>query len=364
MRKLWRLSATSYVFVVLWLALGSLAHADNLFFYRNDGVAAIGRLDPLTGTFSQTQTLTNLSTNWSQIVPVGAQNKSLAYIGYSGSIFFYRAGDGAGAIATIQNGNLVQTDTLSGLTPDWNFIVSPDSISNDLFFYRRDGTGAVGRVVQGKFRQTQSINAQLTPNWSMIVPCGARLFFYRTDGLGAVASINQAGNLEQTDSIDKLTPNWTKIVCVGNQLAGDRPRNLLFYRKDGQGAIAFIDNAGKLRQTQSLQGLSPDWSQIVEDRDQNFSNRGHVLFYSAARGAATVAYIDTKGELRQTHQVSGFARDWSHIVSHAGRLFFYRPDSTVAVARINDITHKYEGGAAQQNGLSQNFTVILNIAAN
>jgi hypothetical protein len=79
------------------------------------------------------------------------------------------------------------------------------------------------------------------------------LLFYRTDGIGAVAHI-QDGQFHQTQSIDTFAPNWSQIVAVGDQL--------LFYRTDGIGAVAHIQD-GHFHQTQSIDTFAPNWSRIV-----------------------------------------------------------------------------------------------------
>ena len=43
---------------------------NNLFFYRNDGLGAVGHIDG-AGKFQQTDTLTGMTTGWSQIEGVG-----------------------------------------------------------------------------------------------------------------------------------------------------------------------------------------------------------------------------------------------------------------------------------------------------
>ena len=88
-------------------------------------------------------------------------------------------------------------------------------LTGSLFFYRDgDGLGAVGHIAGGVFQQTESLPG-MTPGWSKIVAVGDQLFFYRDgDGLGAVGHI-AGGVFQQTESLSGMTPDWSKIVAVG-----------------------------------------------------------------------------------------------------------------------------------------------------
>jgi hypothetical protein len=81
------------------------------------------------------------------------------------------------------------------------------------------------------------------------------VLFVRNDGLFAVAHIDSAGELVETQVGDDATTDWTHVVAVGN--------DILFVRNDGLFAVAHIDSAGELVETQVGDDATTDWTHVV-----------------------------------------------------------------------------------------------------
>jgi hypothetical protein len=83
----------------------------------------------------------------------------------------------------------------------------------DVLFVRNDGVFAVAKIEVGQLLETQS-GTNAAPNWTHVVAVGSDVLFVRNDGLFAVAKI-EAGQLVQTQDGSGAAPNWTHVVAVG-----------------------------------------------------------------------------------------------------------------------------------------------------
>ncbi len=81
------------------------------------------------------------------------------------------------------------------------------------------------------------------------------ILFVRNDGLFAVAHIDTAGELVETDVGDDATLDWTHVVPVG--------KDILFVRNDGLFAVAHINSAGELVETHVGDDATLDWTHVV-----------------------------------------------------------------------------------------------------
>ncbi|MBA2472730.1 MAG: hypothetical protein H0V41_11010 [Pseudonocardiales bacterium] len=81
------------------------------------------------------------------------------------------------------------------------------------------------------------------------------ILFVRNDGLFAVAHIDSAGELVETDVGHDATLDWTHIVPVG--------KDILFVRNDGLFAVAHINTAGELVETHAGDDATPDWTHVM-----------------------------------------------------------------------------------------------------
>jgi hypothetical protein len=99
------------IFFVFVSLVPSPASAANILFYNNNGIGAVGHIDS-SGKFQQTESISDFSSSWSQIVPVGS------------NLLFYKD-DGTGAVGHIDNsGKFQQTESISDFSSGWSQIIS------------------------------------------------------------------------------------------------------------------------------------------------------------------------------------------------------------------------------------------------
>jgi hypothetical protein len=305
-------------------------NTDYLFFVRSDGMGVTGCLNP-NGELVQTQTITGLTAEWNHIVNV------------ENGIFFYR-NDGMGAVGQIdRDGVFRTTESITGLTANWTHIVSAGRY---LLFVRADGLGAVGYLSgDGRLIQTQAINT-IGTDWSHVVGTQEGIFFYRaSDGLGAVGQINEAGHFTTTQAlpVGELVSGWTQIINTG--------RNLFFYRNDGQGAVGYLNREGKFAQSHSIYSLTTDCTHIVKLKH-------HVLLYRASDGVAMLGQIDREGQFTVAGNYEGaFNAGYDKLVV-ADDLMLYHPDGLMVVKRL-----EHDGSFSQTQALTltAQWTHILKV---
>jgi hypothetical protein len=136
---------------------------ENFVFYRIDGTLMVAHVESAPDHLVVTDSVTTFVPDVSMVVPV------------HNDVLFYR-NDGLATIGHIENGKFVQTETISNLTNNWSQIVTYGDFSDpaafdtpQLLFYRNDGRAAVGHIDgTGRFVNTDAVS-NFTSDWSLIV---------------------------------------------------------------------------------------------------------------------------------------------------------------------------------------------------
>ena len=211
--------------------------ADEMFFYREDGLFRYYNVDTRGNVGSPLLAGDNYTSGWSAITAVDLDGDS------QDEMFFYRS-DGLFRYYDVRSTGQVGTPILAGdgYTSNWTSITAVDldgDGQDEMFFYRDDGLfrfydirsdGAVGTPIAG--------GDNFTKGWTSITAVDLdgdgqdEMFFYRKDGLFRYYNVRPNGSLPNPLLAgDAYTKNWSAITSV--DLDGDAQDEMFFYRDDG-----------------------------------------------------------------------------------------------------------------------------------
>jgi hypothetical protein len=219
-------------FVPGWTDVANVDSINSILFYkRGTGEAAIGNLDH--GDFNTTQTYTNLSPGWTNILYVGLNNNQA---------LFYNSDSSAAALGFAPT---TKPYGRGHFDAGWTHIVW----NNDgtLFYNTHLGSGAIFETIvkggSGPFRSPNDLNkthtfpaGDFTTDWTHLAATRSHIFFYnRSDGSAAIGTLSSSNfDTRNKYKADKFSRSWTHVVSAGEDM-------LLFYNSStGSGAIGQI----------------------------------------------------------------------------------------------------------------------------
>lgn len=196
-----------------WTTIKQVAADTMLFYNRATGQAVIGRL--AGGVFATVTPAMQLKHGWTHV-------QSL--LGY---MFFYDSQQGLAALTQYSEAGAIR----QGLGDVFEFTGGYTALAafkgllpalqgeNWLFAYNKNtGDGAVYALQEGALVKTQEYAGAFSKGWDIVVQSEGYLFFYRSDGTGAVGGINQ-GKFKTYTSYSNLSPGWTHIATpVGREI--------------------------------------------------------------------------------------------------------------------------------------------------
>ena len=256
--------------------------------------------------------------------------------------FFYRQGDGFGAVGTIAGGNFA---TLRAWAPGtfstgWTHIVGVPGGGGDFLFYSYNSRLLIrARQEWTTFKQLEVQSNQ--PYWSSVVATPptskpSRYLFY---DLGQrAASFGYAPGPTETYAPGTMG-GWTHVVAVPvafNPATGyDSTHQLLIYN-GFTGAMAL--GLGPTVASYGAGYLSANWTHIVATR--NGPDAPHdILFYNRYNRLCALARLTADG-LGISTIGSSYVGAWTHIVAAGadGFLFCNQNNGDAAIARVQNNT--------------------------
>ena len=221
---------------------------DYLFFYKDDGSAAIGYIAASDRKFVGTASyLPGSFSYWSHIVAT------------DNNLFFYNRTNGSALVGYIHpfSGAFMQTQSLppGSLPTDFDYIVSD---GNFLLLYNQQTGGALVGVIDYRPGQFLSRwNGSLPPGYNKLVRHDRYLLLYNSiTGGGTIGYIDRisAAKFIVTEQ-PAFSAGWIRIVSTND--------DLLFYNWAGSAAVGRIDHNGQFQQTPQALSFSPGWFGVV-----------------------------------------------------------------------------------------------------
>ncbi len=237
------LLGNAYTFSTGWRDI--LGIGDYLFFYRGDGLGAIGYITASDGQFVQTATyLPGSFGYWSHIIAT------------DNFLFFYNRFDGSAAVGYIAvGGNFIQTESYPpGSLATFDYIVNDGRFL--LLYNQQTGASMLG-VIEKPGRFTLRGSLSLPAGYNKLVRHDRYLVLYNSNAGGGTIGYIDPYNFERFTITQQpaFSQYWTRIVSTKD--------DLLFYNSvSGQAAVGHIDNSGHFQQTQLL-SLPTGWGHVV-----------------------------------------------------------------------------------------------------
>jgi hypothetical protein len=242
--------------------------ADEIFFYREDGLFRYYDIKPDAALGSPLAGGTGYTTGWSTITSINLDGDG------DDEMFFYRT-DGLFRYYDVKpDGSLPKPFKAgSDYTAGWSSITAVDLDGDgrdEIFFYREDGlfrfydirpNGDIGSPLVGGSTYTQG--------WDAITAVDIdgdgqdELFFYRDDGIYRFYHVKADGSLPTALSAGSdYESGWTSIRAI--DLSGDQDDEMLFYREDGTfGFYPISDLGARGEAILSGAGYTTGWNSIA-----------------------------------------------------------------------------------------------------
>jgi len=224
--------------------------ADEIFFYRNDGLFGYYNINIDGALGTPLASGDNYTHDWSTITNVDLEGDG------QDEIFFYRD-DGLFRYYDIRPDGSIPSPMAAGdnYTKDWTSITAVDLDGDgrdEMFFYREDGLFRYYDIrPDGTIPKPMDAGDHYTKNWTSISAVDLdgdgqdEMFFYRSDGLYRYYNVRSDGSLPSPILAGSDYPeDWTAITAI--DLNGDGHDEMLFYRADGTFAIHPVGSSGEL----------------------------------------------------------------------------------------------------------------------
>jgi Zn-dependent metalloprotease len=316
-----------------WDAVGPL-RLSNIFYYEQPSLSIV-RPSAAVGRIQERFTFSSQFVGYTMLKDYPETFDTWTHVASgAGSIFFYNADNGAGAVGSVAPDG---TFTMAGSFPpgsfsrNWTHAVWHDG--SLLLYNANSGTAIIGRV-SGGFTQYNTYTTFST-GWTDIVDVQGHLLFYNQHTGEAVVGtfdevFDQGGGpfpfLVRIDYRDVrghgFAPGWTQIVDTGN--------GVLFYNGDsGQYVVGDFDAAGNYADRVAdrnwmVIGAPPLWeySRLKTGWTHIVAANYKLLFYDGNTGEAMIGSVlpaARSHELREEPlrvEASGLEGigHWTHVV--------------------------------------------------
>lgn len=190
-----------------WTTIRQVAHDAMIFYSKETGNAVIGRLT--NGNFKTITPAFPLKDGWSHIEPL------------PGHLFFYDTVQGLAAITPFNGSGILQQGLgdVFDFDKGYSHVVAVENVIGPtnqrehwlLTYDKATGNGAVFSFQNGGLKKTQDYFASFTKGWDTVTVSSGYIFYYRADGTGAVGKIKQ-GKHETLWPYPGLSKDWTHIV--------------------------------------------------------------------------------------------------------------------------------------------------------
>lgn len=244
------------------------AAADEIFFYRDDGLFRYYDIGPDARIGSPLAAGDGYTRDWDTIISInldGDGNDEMFFYREDGLFRFYDSKPDGSLPSPMLEGN--------GYTTGWSSIAAVDldgDSQDEMFFYRNDGlyrfydvrpNGSIGTPIRSGDGYTR--------DWDAITALDIdgdgqdEMFFYRNDGLYRYYDVRPNGSLPSPMSSGSDYPTgWTSITVI--DLHGDGKDELMFYREDGTFAYHRVNANGTLGATiLAGTGYTQGWNAIA-----------------------------------------------------------------------------------------------------
>jgi len=242
-------------------------------------------------------------------------------------ILVYNSSTGVGIVVQVKDDGT--TSTLTYLfSPGWDNIVS---VGDYLFFYKLDGTAAVGQITaDGAFTAGMSYAAGSVPRYTSVIATANNVFLYNSaDGSAATAYVYKGAFVYSQALLAGSVPTgYTYGLGLGNYV-------LLYNQLTGSTLIGVIDGRPGTFQSRATATLPAGYSKLVK-------HGRYALLYNPATGASTIGYVDRVSAAKFViTQQPAFSTAWTSIVSTNDDLLFYNSGTGAGAAGRIDDTGKF-----------------------
>jgi hypothetical protein len=224
--------------------------ADEIFFYRTDGLFRYYDINPDATLGSPLASGDSYTRNWSTITSIDLDGDG------GDEMFFYRS-DGLYRFYDIRPDGSIPSPMIAGsnYTKGWDSITAIDldgDGQDEMFFSRNDGLYRYYDIrPDGSLPKPMLAGDEYTRNWDVITAVDMdgdgqdEIFFYRKDGLYRYYDIRPTGHLGAPIIAGSDYPkDWTSITAI--DLNGDGRDEMLFYRADGKYSFHSVSGNGLL----------------------------------------------------------------------------------------------------------------------
>ena len=261
-------------------------------------------------------------------------------------LLYYERGSGAAAIGVLndRSGHTTLTEYKPSSFGAWTHIVGDAS---EVFFYDMyTGNAAVGEVSrEGKFSTKFTLDG-FKDGWTHIVRHRDYLFFYNTDtGAATVGRIEKGAFRTYNNGEKPFQAGWTHITST--------PSGLFFYDQATGSAVSgewqygeAVKGSGEIthvsfrpRFTYPVDSLTKNWTHVV-------STAAGLLFYRASDGHHEMADLAESGLLStRPPTATAFRPGWTHVVACDEQVLFYDSgNGDGVIAALRKVRVKAEDG--------------------
>jgi len=226
------------------------AAADEIFFYRNDGLFRYYDINPDATLGSPLASGDAYTRSWTTITSVDLDGDD------EDEMFFYRD-DGLFRYYDVRPDGTIPAPMTAGeqYTRGWDSITAIDLDGDghdEMFFYRDDGLYRYYDVrPNGEIPKPMLAGDQYTRGWDAITAVDLdgdgqdEMFFYRRDGLYRYYDVRPTGHIgSPIRAGSDYTEDWSSVTAI--DLNGDGNDEMLFYKADGTFSFHGISVSGLL----------------------------------------------------------------------------------------------------------------------